>query len=378
MEFGSALRSLVRGEWSSRARGAAAFIRTIPGRLTDQEVSHAFQLVLDRTPSGDEFTHFRTLNRIQRLGNLLRSEEFILKRSSSLPDVVSTSVEDLSVFRQFPRFMGPPSPGFVTDFLGSRTDVRFIRGIEHLSGVVEAYPIPRGNFHGDLVEWLGTLLSVLAAQEHFTVFELGAGWAPWLVASARAAAAQRITRTRLVGVEGSSGHAEMMWQHFENNNIPTQGNLLLHGAIGTSDGVVEFPVTADPAADWGQRPVLSAGEDAKTDYRGLPVALTEKVPVYSLDALLADEASVDLIHIDIQGSEAEVVEAAVEVLGKKVKCLIIGTHGRAIEQKLVDVLTSDGWVLCREHACRLGQSESMGVVCMVDGCQMWRNPRLLR
>ena len=95
----------------------------------------------------------------------------------------------------------------------------------------------------------------------------------------------------------------------------------------------------------------------------------------SIESALAYERIVDLVHIDVQGTEVDIVSSALPVLRDKVKCLVIGTHGREIEGQLASILAEDGWRLCREQSCRLAQG-AKEIACIVDGCQMWRNPRL--
>jgi FkbM family methyltransferase len=336
----------------------------------------AYRTLLGREP--DESTPRESSRardtRLALIGNLLRSEEFILGHAAALPDVIMTSPEDLAVFRQFGRYNGPPARGFVTDFLGNRTDINFVRGIESLDGAIEGYPLPRGNFHGDPTEWIATLLSVLAAGETFTAVELGAGWAPWLVSCARACAMRGVKSTRFIGVEGSSAHAEMMRQHFKNNGFSTECHMLLHAVVGATDGYAQFPIASDPAADWGQAAITGPDASATHDYRGHKIEATERVRMRSLASLLSNESAVDLMHIDVQGAELEIVTSGIETLNGKVKCLVIGTHSRVIEGKMTELLSSHGWILCREQACRIAQAESRVIHCIADGCQMWRNP----
>jgi hypothetical protein len=141
---------------------------------------------------------------------------------------------------------------------------------------------------------------------------------------------------------------------------------------------VRFPIADDPAADWGQAPLFNVGVDdgspALVDYRGMPVDRTEEVRVYSLDSLLANEELVDLLHVDVQGTEVELLSAGLETMSRKVKALVVGTHGRQIEEDLAEVLIGAGWVLCREQACAFGLGGS-SVTFSSDGTQFWRNAR---
>src|SRR5262249_30965841 len=161
---------------------------------------------------------------------------------------------DEAVIRSFPLYQGPGDPAFVTDFLGTRTRTAFVAPLATLGGLVEGYPIPM-NFHATAIEWAGSLRAVLASRGEFVAVELGAGWAPWLVTLARAARLKGIEKVRLVGVEGSRHHCEFMHSHFTENGLDPRHHTLLHGVVGTRDGVAEFPLLADPAGDWGSKAI---------------------------------------------------------------------------------------------------------------------------
>jgi hypothetical protein len=72
-----------------------------------------------------------------------------------------------------------------------------------------------------------------------------------------------------------------------------------------------------------------------------------------------------------------VVTAARAVLGQKVKRLVIGTHGRSIEEQLLNELAANGWVLEAEEPCLYRQTVA-GMQLLLDGCQVWRNRDLTR
>lgn len=343
------------------------------------DVKEAYRVVLGREIESETTAAALAAQMPDKAGllrHLLWSDEFQLHRGPLIERFAVADPADTRLFMSLGRYAGTGTPGFVTDFLGTKTDVGFVSAIGHLSGHVEGYPLPRGNFHGDLTEWIGTLISVLDASDSVTVVELGAGWAPWLAVSARVAAKHNVGKVRLLGLEGSSAHAHFMRRHFENNRIPLDGNRLVHGIAGPHDGSAEFPVADDPSADWGQAAFFGeqAGDKTRSDYRGFSITKTETVPVYSVDSFLADEKLVNLMHIDIQGAEVDVVSAGLDTLSKKVKAMVIGTHTRQIEGAMASALTVAGWTLCREQACTFSLGTS-GVSYLADGCQFWRNQR---
>lgn len=345
-------------------------------RFTTELAQNAYRMVLGRPV---EAFHLHAMiqakpDGLSLLAHLLRSEEFLIGRGQQLGSVIVPPLKDLETIRSIPRYVGAGIPGFVTDFLGIRTDIRFVNAIAGLNGGVEGYPFPHGNFHGDVDEWCGLIDALNHANGRLVAMELGMGWGPWLVAAANIADKRGITDISLIGVEASREHLEFAHAHCANNGIRAEQTRLIHAAITAADGTVEFPVADDPAEDWGMA-AFRAGEDTHRDYRGHPIARTESVRGLSIPTLLADQSRVDLMHIDIQGHELECVKASIEPLNAKVATMIIGTHGRAIEDGLMACLGDAGWHLVREKSCQF-RLDSGRPVLIVDGCQVWKNPRL--
>jgi FkbM family methyltransferase len=331
--------------------------------------------------------------------------------------VATLNLSDEEVIKSFPCYEGPGVSGYIIDFLGIKTRTSYICQLPKEGGVVEGYPIPV-SFHATAVEWAGVLRAVLEADSQMVAVELGAGWAPWLVTAARAAALIGIPRVSLIGVEGCKEHCEYMTTHFLDNGLNPDHHTLIHGVVGTTDGIAEFPLLPDPSADYGARAIFADKAQAGVGYakrsrlllrrlgrKGVRVvragirslrdnwkgirangsngskqpALNERtilrVQRFSLSTLLRSFTIVDLVHVDIQGDEYDVIASAPQILKKKVKRLVIGTHSRAIEQNLLDQLAGHGWVLESEESCKfLQQGDKM--LLTRDGCQVWRNPIL--
>ena len=334
--------------------------RIILGRAVEAQQLHA---LMEAKPDG-----------LTLLGQLLRSEEFLLGRGQQTGSVIIPARADLEIIRSIPRYTGNGEPGFVIDFLGIRTDVRFVNAIAGLSGAVEGYPFPHGNFHGDVDEWCGLIEAINHVSGRFVAMELGMGWGPWLVAAATIAKKRGIKDISLIGVEASQEHLEFAHAHCRNNGILPEQARLIHAAVTPADGMVEFPVADDPAEDWGMA-AFRSGDATDRDYRGHPVSTTEIVSGLSITTLLADQSRVDLLHVDIQGHELDCIETSLAPLTEKVATMIIGTHGRAIEEDLMAVLTKAGWQILREKACQFRLDDGHPTLNM-DGCQVWKNPRL--
>jgi hypothetical protein len=87
---------------------------------------------------------------------------------------------------------------------------------------------------------------------------------------------------------------------------------------------------------------------------------------------MKDEEAVDLIHFDIQGAEFEVVAGSVDQLSAKVKWMVIGTHSRSIEGRLIYLLLQSNWSLENEQPCRCSYTTGRSQI-FIDGTQVWRN-----
>ena len=196
-----------------------------------------------------------------------------------------------------------------------RTSVAYIAGFERHSGAVFGYPTDWGDPLFGPQEWASSLRAVLEARDRFVCIELGAGWGPWLVATAAAARQRGIADIRLAGVEASNEHFQFMARHFRDNGLDPDAHSLFRGVIGTTDGLARFPKLLDSTADWGAQAVYSQpsagdGEPRFRDYRGLEFETVDEVPCLSLDTLLRRYDRIDLLHCDIQGAEGEVLPPA--------------------------------------------------------------------
>lgn len=103
--------------------------------------------------------------------------------------------------------------------------------------------------------------------------------------------------------------------------------------------------------------------------------MVEEVPSLSLATLLADLPRVDILHCDIQGMEADLFEAGRAITDQRVRRVVIGTHGRAVEARLLDLFADMGWTLEDETVCRMIQSAGRNHL-VADGTQVWRNPKV--
>lgn len=297
----------------------------------------------------------------------LQSNEFMNYFAAQSASLKCSSV-DPAVLAAFPVYTGPGTPGFFNDFIGTQTRCSYLPNTyAGASGIVEGPPgTERFPLH-EPSEWEGTLRSVLEAGSRFVAVELGAGWGPWLVAGARAAQLRGITDIQLAGVEGASGHYGFLLQHFRDNGLDPAQHQLLHAVAGVEDGVAHFPKLDVPSADWGAQ--ASYGDSQASEQ-------FDEVPSISIATLLSKLPLVDLLHCDVQGAEGNVLTAAADVLSCRVRRIVVGTHGRAIEDRLMACFGANGWTLEHESSCRLVQGPTGTMQLVADGTQVWRNARL--
>ena len=343
---------------------------------SETDVRAAYQFFLGRPPESEQVVReFARLPDLPTLfDRMVRSAEFLARwrnpaTTNTAPPV--TTASDAEVIARFGRHAGPGEAGFVTDFLGTRTRTAFVGGLAASGGAVWEPPTAALSRLFTVGEWAGSLRSVLEADpaRPFVVFELGAGWAPWCVAMAAACRKRGVKGFHATAVEASAGHVEFARRHFADNGVSATEFTLLHAAVTVADGPVTFPHLDSPADDYG-----AAVDDAPHTGRP-PPARTVTVPGVSIPTLLRAADRVDLMHIDIQGGEAEVVRAGRKELKAKVHRLVIGTHGRGIEHELLTDLSADGWLLEHDEACGYALTDGRFALHR-DGCQVWRNPAI--
>lgn len=359
-----------------------------PG-IQREEVIQAYRAVFKRDPESE---HVISLHQHERadifdlVGALVNSEECRLGLANSCRALplghYRTILNEQEILDHHINEHRSRRDGFVTDFVGSVTDINYIKGLERFSGHIEGMPRP-WNFHAGVEEWVASLRAVDLAGDKFTAVELGAGWAPWLVSCSLAARRKGIADVFCIAVEGDVGHFGSIRQHFENNGFKEDEYRAIHAVVGPRSGVAIFPIAEDSSSDWGLQPVF-CGSDQEAeammshpefvDYRGFRFSGVRKLPSVSLSDVFEGLSTVDLLHIDIQGGEADLVNSNISLLAERVRYMVIGTHSRMIEGDLFRELSRSGWAIEVEKPCEF-ELASLNVV--VDGTQAWRNTRTI-
>lgn len=310
--------------------------------------------------------------REQALAAAQRSNGSYAEVHSSFPGYAS---DDIDLLRKISDSSAPAQPGFIVDFVGSKTRTASTWSAVHrLDGQKLPIPIVSDDFHGETIEWVGLAKAILSAKKTFVMVELGAGLGVW--SAAGGVAARRLGfDVSTYGVEGDQLLADLMSQHYRDNGFEPEGHAI-RAAIGAENGIARWPRTHDTAgsATYNYRPVM--GE--QDDYMGRAFAY-EEVPVIALRDLLTKHERWDLIHMDIQGHETEVCRSAIDDMNKRVHWVVVGTHSRKIDGDIIELMWSNGWILENEKPAKFqfsGTAASMEAMTFIDGTQVWRNSRL--
>lgn len=341
------------------------------GSITvDEWIIWSYRILLGREPENDAVVRAHatkdfSLNKLRN--TLIGSKEF---QALATPKS-SISLEESEMRRlkaEFAVNLPKSCDGFFVDFLGVRTRCNYLPvSYAEFSGAVEqADGVNAVPLH-EAAEIVALLTSVKEATQVLTILELGAGWGPWLVAGA-VAARQRCLEARLIGVEGDKAHISFMRTHMEDNGLDPDDHRLIWAVVGAEDGTAHFPILPDPSADWG----------AKADFLGDRDRLSARASSYvevqsiSIRSLVKELDKVDIAHCDIQGAEADALENSIDAVNKRIRRLVIGTHGRSIEERLITLLSKHSWILEYEKACTFQQTDTQ-MVLLNDGVQVWRN-----
>ncbi len=261
-----------------------------------------------------------------------------------------------------------PDPDYLTNFLGVKIATRYFPGIlDGKEGVVEPIPIP-ANWHADIAEWAYALRAVDMAQNRFCIVELGCGWGCWLN-NTGAAARRRGLALELTGIEGDKGHVGFALESLEANGFSSDQFRIVHGVAAPKRAKALFPLVDNPAVVWGSEPIFAATPEQmrKAERKGGYQILD----AYPLSDLSRGQR-IDLLHIDIQGGEADFVKANFDDIDSYVSRMLIGTQPRVIEGDIIQFMLDKGWELEMDRPCIFQLVDGRPLIA-VDGVQGWTN-----
>jgi FkbM family methyltransferase len=293
-----------------------------------------------------------------------------------MPKIETNSKSSLShqlvhpIFQFFQPWSGEGDGIYFRDFLGVKTDpkYRYSWKAQPLGKKIKlGYPKPNQQYF----EWLFFLSTVLEAINQYTIIELGAGYAPWLIRAAFAL--KQISPNMpvlLVAVEGDPTHYKWMLEHFENNNISPKEHLLFEALVSDQDATAKFPNLKDPSKNYGAS-VIRQDSPAQTLQKDFI-----EVKTVSMNTILSKISSaVDLIHMDIQGYEQQVLHNSIELISTKVKKILVATHrSEFLHNNVYKFMREHGWLPRYNFDRNSKWATEWGTIQFGDGCQCWVNP----
>jgi FkbM family methyltransferase len=265
-----------------------------------------------------------------------------------------------------------PRADHFVNFLGLAIPVRVMDFLHERGGQLDVVPIP-ANFHADMSEWAAALRAVDLAEGTFSMIELGCGWGCWMGNTGIAARA-RGKQIHLIGIEGDLAHLDFARETFAVNNIGSSEFNLVRGVAAAKDGYALFPARQGGEEHWGSEPRF--GVTREESEVALASGKWESLPMIPLRDVIGQHRRIDLLHMDIQGGEADLVEETLPLLTERVAYIVIGTHSRSIEGRLMTTLLGAGWHMEIERPA-IFRIDGGRPLTTVDGVQGWRNPKFV-
>ena len=346
--------------------------------VTREDVVWAYRICLDREPENESVVQSHLKNcrtRTDLARSFTSSDEFLHKvgGAGALPPSpfwhYQSAFDAVGTIHRYAKKDVQPSRGFATNYLGVRTRPEFYPEIlKERAGTVDSPPIP-ANWHADIAEWASCLRSIDLAGDRFVMLELGCGWGCWM--NNLGVAAKSVGKAvRLFGLEADQESLGFARLALADNGLSRDECCLTHGIAGRTGTVALFPRQGAEGGGGGAaifNPTSQQLKDALDSGRYV------RMPVIDIGALTRDEATLDFVHVDIQGAELDLLTDQFELLCRKVRYLFVGTHTKQIEGGLFELFTTGGtWKLEMERPAIFGLTDGRPVV-QVDGAQAWRN-----
>lgn len=346
-------------------------------RPTRADVIAAYRVMLGREPESEAalLSHLEGSATVRELlRNMVSSTEFserVQAPPASSPFFhFNTCVNVSDIIESHARRDRAPRAGHLVNYLGVAVPVGVMDSLHDRGGQLEGIPIP-ANFHAEMAEWGAALRSVDLAHDKFSMIELGCGWGCWMN-NTGVAARSRGLAIDLTGIEGDPKHIDMAHETLAANGIRRSEYEVLPGVAAGGSGYALFPRRQENEEHWGFEPVFGATREESE--KAVASGRFESLRMVPLADAIGDRKKIDLLHMDIQGGEAELVKQTLQLLSDRVAYVVIGTHSRALEGRLMDTLLDAEWTLEIERPAIFnivaGKPQTA-----VDGVQGWSNPK---
>jgi len=294
---------------------------------------------------------------------------------------------DINLVSKYAVFTPSLEPDHLVDGFGHRILYNSVPWAKRFNLKHLRLPFPQDGFHAGAAEYVALVDSIERTTcDHCCIVELGAGWGPWISLGGLIAKRRNFDSLSLVGIEASPLFYKLMREQLAFNNLRPQGiedeytvegNVkcrLVNGVVGNPE---KYPWMWFPDVSPADMGAAASNEEVTQDYRGRQVK-SIRTKCYGLQELFGDAPEITFLHMDIQGSEFDLVADNIDLIGDRVSGMMIATHSRVIEGRLVELLYSNGWRLHREKPCRVKWNSNAPTITGIpalDGCQYWRRKK---
>lgn len=189
------------------------------------------------------------------------------------------------------------------------------------------------------IQWFKWMVSKLSNKETPNLIEVGSGWGAWCLAMA---GLLKDKDYHCYAIEANPEYIELTKQHLIGQGIKCQ---IIECAVTDKIGTVRFNTDFVP---FGQGIIFDGfikGSHKLAWLWGILHLLfhkTVKVKTLTLDSLLDKYQidHVDILQMDIQGTEVKAIQGAeASIINNRIDYLMIGTHHRNNNLKLLDLLS---------------------------------------
>lgn len=293
----------------------------------------------------------------------------------------------------------------VIDYFGAAIPIACAPYLASRAGsVLASPPYPSDTIRASFIEYLPVVQSIRdSSLSRYQMVELGASYAPFALLSAKLAQRKGIQNIEVCAVEAAKNGPAAITCNFHANGYSAENIIIIsdlepgeakpkhlapyiapnvrafviNSAFSSKRETLWFP-DVDCTVDNG---ATVSNENLTVDCRG---ASYQHVPVraHSLSDILTvfdKDTIIDLAHIDIQGAELDVIPDSIALFNERVKKILLGTHSRLIEGKMLELFHRNGWTLIAEEPCGFHYNRELDdFVGMTrkDGSQYWANTRL--
>ena len=221
-------------------------------------------------------------------------------------------------------------------------------------------------------------LSILESIEkpHINLIECGAAWGEWCMALAGVFKYKLVPLTATsyyaVGIEGDFNYYAKMLHNFTFNHI---SGMPLYGAVADHGGTCRFNTGGI------SKQCCGGGMSFDGAFRGSKVLAyllgiwhrlirkSDMVLKMTIDDIITDYIleNVDILHIDIQGSELLALQGASTALQiGHIDYIMLGTHGKKMHSKSIEMLNSRYDIVAELQPGKINYFD--------DYCNVWASP----